>query len=58
MNTFIKPSFSLFDLFMFLRITPSIAANIVFTKSVLIDRSNVGTIFPQHIKLVVHASKN
>ena len=53
-----KPNSTLLALFMFLPITPSIAAITVFTQSVLNDRSTELTSIPPHAKRVIDATKN
>tara|TARA_Y100001968_G_C19333568_1_gene705575 strand:+ start:419 stop:595 length:177 start_codon:yes stop_codon:yes gene_type:complete len=58
MNKLFKPKSSLLALFMFLPITPSIAAITVFTQSVLNDRSNEVTLISHHAKRVIDASRN
>ena len=49
---------TLLALFMFLPITPSIAAITVFTQSVLNDRSNEVTSISHHAKRVIDATRN
>ena len=52
-----KPSSTLLALFMFLPITPSIAAITVFTQSVLNDRGNDVSPISYHTKRVIDASR-
>ncbi len=52
-----KPNSTLLALFMFLPITPSIAAITVFTQSVFNDRSTDATPISYHTKRVIDASK-
>ena len=56
MQKLFNTCFKLFALFMFLPITPSIAAITVFTKLILIDRNNEVSFSPTHIKRVIDAS--
>ena len=49
---------TLLALFMFLPITPSIAAITVFTQSVLNDRSTEVTSISHHAKRVIDATRN
>ena len=58
MQRLLKPNSTLLALFMFLPITPSIAAITVFTQSVLSDRSSDVTSIPEHAKRVIHATRN
>ena len=53
-----KPNSSLLALFMFLPITPSIAAITVFTQSVFNDRSTEVTSISYHEKRVINAARN
>ena len=53
-----KPKSTLFALFMFLPITPSIAAITVFTKSIIYDRTNQLTPISHHSKRVINATNN
>ena len=57
MQKFFKPNSTLFALFMFLPITPSIAAITVFTQSVLNNRSTELTPISYHTKRVIDASR-
>tara|TARA_B100000579_G_C22828554_1_gene854616 strand:- start:1737 stop:1913 length:177 start_codon:yes stop_codon:yes gene_type:complete len=50
-----KPTTRLFALFLFLPITPSIAAIAVFTQSLLIDRNTEVSIVTQNAKSGVNA---
>ena len=52
-----KPNSTLLALFMFLPITPSIAAITVFTQSVFNDRSTEVTSISYHTKRVIDASR-
>ena len=52
-----KPKGTLLALFIFLPITPSIAAIAVFTKSVLIDKSGEFTSISHHSKRVIDAKR-
>ncbi len=58
MKRLFKPNSSLLALFIFLPITPSIAAITVFTKSVLNERSTELTSISHHAKRVIDASRN
>tara|TARA_Y100001968_G_C19201516_1_gene640220 strand:+ start:112 stop:288 length:177 start_codon:yes stop_codon:yes gene_type:complete len=58
MQRFFKPTGNLLALFMFLPITPSIAAITVFTKSVLNDRSSEVTLLSHQAKRVINATRN
>ena len=58
MQRLLRPNSSLLALFMFLPITPSIAAITVFTQSVLIDRSTDVTSSSHHAKRVIDATWN
>ncbi len=58
MQKFFKPNSTLLALFMFLPITPSIAAITVFTKSVLNDRSTDGTSISHDTKRVIEATRH
>ena len=53
-----RPNSTLLALFMFLPITPSIAAITVFTQSVLNDRSTEVTSISHHAKRVIDATRN
>ena len=53
-----KPNSALLALFMFLPITPSIAAITVFTQSVLNQRSPEVTSISHHAKRVIDATRN
>ena len=57
MHRLFKPNNSLLALFMFLPITPSIAAITVFTQSVLNDRSSDLTSISHHEQRVVDATR-
>ena len=57
MHRLFKPSSSVLALFMFLPITPSIAAITVFTQSVLSDRSSEVTSISHHEQRVVDATR-
>tara|TARA_Y100001968_G_scaffold226759_1_gene209522 strand:- start:427 stop:606 length:180 start_codon:yes stop_codon:yes gene_type:complete len=57
MQRFFKTNSTLFALFMFLPITPSIAAITVFTQSVLNERNTEVTSFPHHSKRVIEATR-
>ena len=56
MQRLFKSNGTLLDLFMFLPITPSIAAITVFTQSVLSDRSTDLTSISHHAKRVIEAT--
>ena len=58
MQRLFKPNSSVLALFMFLPITPSIAAITVFTQSVLNDRSTEASFISHHAKRVVDATRN
>ena len=58
MKILLRPSSKLIALFLFLPITPSIAAIAVFTQSVLIDLDNSGSIIPHHTRRVIEASSS
>ena len=58
MQRLFRPNSTLLALFMFLPITPSIAAITVFTQSVLNDRSTEGTSISHHAKRVIDATRN
>ena len=58
MQSLFKPNSTLLALFMFLPITPSIAAITVFTQSVLNDSSNEVTSISHNTKRVNDATKN
>ena len=58
MKRLFKPNSTLFALFMFLPLTPSIAAITVFTQSVLNDRSIEVTSISHHAKRVIDATRN
>ena len=57
MQRLFKPNSSVLALFMFLPITPSIAAITVFTKSVLSERSSEVTSISHHEQRVVDATR-
>ena len=57
MQRLFKPNSSVLALFMFLPITPSIAAIIVFTQSVLRDRSSELTSISHHEQRVIVANR-
>ena len=57
MQRLFKPNSSVLALFMFLPITPSIAAITVFTKSVLNYRSTEVTSISHHALRVIDASR-
>ena len=57
MQRLFKPKSSVLALFMFLPITPSIAAITVFTQSVLSDRSSEVTSISHHEQRVVDATR-
>ena len=56
MQRLFRPNSTLLALFMFLPITPSIAAITVFTQSVLNDRSIEVTSISHHAKRVIDAT--
>ena len=58
MQRLFRPNSTLLALFMFLPITPSIAAITVFTQSVLNDRSSEATSISHHAKRVIDATSN
>ena len=58
MQRLFRPNSTLLALFMFLPITPSIAAIAVFTQSVLNDRSTEVTSISHHAKRVIDATRN
>ena len=58
MQRLFRPSNTLLALFMFLPVTPSIAAITVFTKSVLNERSTEVTSISHHAKRVIDATRN
>ena len=58
MQRLFKPKNTVVALFMFLPITPSIAAITVFTQSVLKDRSPEVTSIFYHAKRVINAPRN
>ena len=58
MQRLFKPNSSVLALFMFLPITPSIAAITVFTQSVLNDRSTEVTFISQHAQRVIDATRH
>ena len=58
MQRLFKPNSTLLALFMFLPITPSIAAITVFTQSVLNGRSTEVTSISHHAKRVIDATRN
>ena len=58
MQRLFKPNGTLFALFVFLPITPSIAAITVFTQSVLNDRITDVTSVSHHSKRVIDATRN
>ena len=57
MQRLFKPNSSVLVLFMFLPITPSIAAITVFTQSVLNDRSSDLTSISHHEQRVIDATR-
>ena len=57
MQRLFKSNSSVLALFMFLPITPSIAAITVFTQSVLSDRSSEVTSISHHAQRVVNATR-
>ena len=57
MQRLFKPNSSMLALFMFLPITPSIAAITVFTQSVLNDRSSEVTSFSHHEQRMIDATR-
>ena len=58
MQRLFKPNSSLLTLFLFLPITPSIAAITVFTQSVLNDRTTEVTFVSHHAKRVFDATRH
>ena len=58
MQRLFKPSSSVLAWFMFLPITPSIAAITVFTHSLLNDRSTELSSISHHAKRVIDAARN
>ena len=58
MQRLFRPNSTLLALFMFLPITPSIAAITVFTQSVLNDRSTEVRSISHHAKRVIDATRN
>ena len=58
MQRLFRPNSTLLALFMFLPITPSIAAITVFTQSVLNDRNTEVTSISHHAKRVIDATRN
>ena len=58
MQKLFKSKSTLFALFMFLPITPGIAAFTVFTQSLLIERSTVVSSISYHAKRVISATRN
>ena len=58
MQRLFRPNSTLLALFMFLPITPRIAAITVFTQSVLNDRSTEVTSISHHAKRVIDATRN
>ena len=58
MQKLFKPKGTMLALFMFLPITPSIAAITVFTQSVLNDKSTEVTSISHHAKRVIDATRN
>ena len=58
MQRLLRPNSTLLALFMFLPITPSIAAITVFTQSVLNDRGTEVTSISHHAKRVIDATRN
>ena len=57
MQRLFKPNSSVLALFMFLPITPSIAAITVFTQSVLSERSSEATSISHHEQRVIDATR-
>ena len=57
MQRLFKPNSALLTLFVFLPITPSIAAITIFTQSLLFDSSSEVTSVPHHAKRIVDAAK-
>ena len=58
MQRLFRPNSTLLALFMFLPITPSIAAITVFTQSVLNNRGTEVTSISHHAKRVIDATRN
>ena len=58
MQKLFKSKSTLFALFMFLPITPSIAAFTIFTQSVLIERNTEVSSIAHHAKRVIDATRN
>ena len=58
MQLLFRPNSTFLALFMFLPITPSIAAITVFTQSVLNDRSTEVTSISHEAKRVIDATRN
>tara|TARA_Y100001968_G_scaffold117237_1_gene106620 strand:- start:475 stop:651 length:177 start_codon:yes stop_codon:yes gene_type:complete len=58
MQRLFKPNSTLLALFMFLPITPSIAAITVFTQSILNERSTEITSISHHAKRLIAATRN
>ena len=58
MHRLFKPNSTLLALFVFLPITPSIAAITFFTQSVLNDKSTEVMSISHHSKRVIDASRN
>ena len=58
MHKLFKPNSTFLALFMFLPVTPSIAAITVFTQSLLNDRSKEVTSISHHSQRVIDATRN
>ena len=58
MQRLFRPNNTLLAMFMFLPVTPSIAAITVFTQSVLNERSTEVTSISHHAKRVIDATRN
>ena len=58
MQRLFRPNSTLLALFMFLPITPSIAAITVFTQSLFNDRSTEVTSISHHAKPLIDATRN
>ncbi len=58
MQRLFKPNGTLLALFVFLPITPSIAAITVFTHSILNERNTEVTSISHHEKRIIDATKN
>ena len=58
MRGLLNPSSNLLALFLFLPITPSIAAITVFTQSLLIDRVKDVSILPHDSRRIIKATRN